>query len=229
MFSWIPIVFGFLFHKKTWEAISHGCWEKSFVGCETICGELAAIISRGGDLMLNTGVASRFDDIYNSTSKAVLAFITAKCRNTADIGDIFQDTYMELYQALIKRGADYVTTEKAFLLRIARQKLARYYSLLERLRLFVSMSASDEDEGEAEPSDFEADSFSMEDYAVNQVMLDNARKFIQSKPEDVKKAYYLFYDVGLSIPEIAAALSMSESNVKNKLYRTLKELKTMIK
>ena len=179
--------------------------------------------------MSNPNIASRFDEIYNSTSKAVLAFITAKCRNTADVGDILQDTYMELYQVLIKRGAEYVTNEKAFVLRIAKQKLARYYSLLERLRLFVSMTASNEDEEEVELSDFEASNFSMEDYAVNQDILDKARKFIQSKSEDIKKVFYLFYDVGLSIPEIAKSLSMSESSVKNKLYRTLKELQNLIK
>ena len=55
--------------------------------------------------MSNPNIASRFDDIYDSTNQAVLAFITAKCKNTADISDIFQDTYMELYQVLIKRGA----------------------------------------------------------------------------------------------------------------------------
>ena len=179
--------------------------------------------------MSNPDTASRFDEIYNSTSKAVLAFITAKCRNTADVGDILQDTYMELYQVLIKRGAEYVTNEKAFVLRIAKQKLARYYSLLERLRLFVSMTASNEDEEEVELSDFEASNFSMEDYAVNQDILDKARKFIQSKSEDIKKVFYLFYDVGLSIPEIAKSLSMSESSVKNKLYRTLKELQNVLK
>ena len=44
----------------------------------------------------------------------------------------------------------------------------------------------------------------------------------------MKKVFYLFYDVGQTIPEIARALSMSESNVKHKLYRTLKELQTLL-
>ena len=72
--------------------------------------------------MSNPNTVSRFDDIYNSTNKSVLAFITAKCRNTADISDIFQDTYVELYQVLIKRGAEYITSEKAFVLKIKKQK-----------------------------------------------------------------------------------------------------------
>jgi RNA polymerase sigma-70 factor (ECF subfamily) len=185
--------------------------------------------SRGGDLMSNPNIASRFDEIYNSTSKSTLAFITAKCKNTADINDILQDTYMELYQVLIKRGAEYITNEKAFVLRIAKQKIAHYYSLLDKLRIFVSINASSKNEEEIELSDFEMNDSSMEEYAVNQVLLENARKFIQSKAEDTKKVFYLFYDVGLSIPEIAKTLSISESSVKNKLYRTLKELRIFLK
>jgi RNA polymerase sigma-70 factor (ECF subfamily) len=178
--------------------------------------------------MTDPGVASRFDEIYNSTSKAVLAFITAKCGRAADVADIFQDAYMELYQALLKRGADYATNGKALIFRIAKRKIARYYSLAERLRMFVSISAENGDGEEADLSDFDPAAYSIEEYAVNQVMLDDARRFIMSKPEDVKRVYYLFYDVGLTIPEIADALSMGESNVKNKLYRTLKELRSLL-
>lgn len=178
--------------------------------------------------MSNPNTASRFDEIYNSTSKAVLAFITAKCGRTADINDIFQDTYLELYQVLSKRGADYVTNGNAFVLRIAKQKIARHYSLLERLRFFISMTTTNKDGKEVELSDLEADAFLTEDFTVNQILLESARQFIQQKPEDVKKIFYLFYDVGLTIPEIARMLALSESGVKNKLYRTLKELRNLL-
>jgi len=179
--------------------------------------------------MSNPNIASRFDEIYNSTNKAALAYITIKCKNTFDIADIMQDTYMELYQVLDKRGAGYIKNEKAFVLRIAKQKISRYYSLLERLRIFVSISVTDEGENEIELTDFEADTFSLEDYTVNKVLLEKLRQFVQSKPEDVKKVFYLFYDAGLTVPEIANALSMGESNVKNKLYRTLKEVRNLLK
>jgi RNA polymerase sigma-70 factor (ECF subfamily) len=159
----------------------------------------------------------------------VLAFITAKCRHTADIGDIFQDTYMELYQVLSKREADYVKNDKAFVLRIAKRKIARYYSLLERLKIFLPMTATNEDGEEFELSDLEADAFLTEDFVVNQALLEAAQQFLQKKPEEVKKVFYLFYDVGLTIPEIAERLAMRESNVKNKLYRTIKELQTLLK
>jgi len=179
--------------------------------------------------MSDPNTASRFDEMYDSTNKAVLAFITAKCGRTDDINDIFQETYMELYKILVKRGAEYVTNEKALILRIAKRKVARYYSLSKRMRMFVSISQTNEDGEEFDMSELEAEAFLTEDFSVNHALLETAKQFIGSKQEDVQKVFYLMYDVGLTIAEIARALSMSESNVKNKLYRTLKELKILLK
>ena len=101
--------------------------------------------------------------------------------------------------------------------------------------MFVSTTAKDDDcdNGETESSDQDINSFltedSTEDYVVNQILIENARKYIRQKPADVEKIFYLFYDIGLTIPEIAKNLSMSESSVKNKLYRTVKELQNLLK
>ena len=178
--------------------------------------------------MVDPDITSRFNAIYNSTSKAVLAFVTAKCRNTADIQDVVQETYVELYQLLIKRGVGYIKNDKAMVLHIAKQKLSRHYTLMERLRIFRPMTVTNDDGNEVALSDLEADSFLTDDFVTNQIIMDDVRRLVQRKPQDVKKVFYLFYDVGQSIPEISKALSMSESNVKHKLYRTLKELRTLL-
>ena len=177
----------------------------------------------------NSDVASRFDEIYSFTYKSVLAFITAKCKNTADISDILQDTYMELYQVLIKRGVNYITNESAFVLRIARQKIPRYYSLLEKLKNFVPMTSVNGEGEQTDFCDFEADTFLTEDFCVNHALIEIVRAFIETKPEEVQKIFNLMYDIELTIPEIAHALSLSESNVKSKLYRTLKEIRNILK
>ena len=178
--------------------------------------------------MVDPSITSRFNEIYDSTNKAVLSFVTVKCGNTADIRDIVQDTYMELYQLLQKRGVDYIKNSKAMVLRIAKQKISRHYSLMERLRLWIPLFVKNENGDEAPLPDLEDQSFLTEDFVTDQILLEKARKLIQQKPEDVKKIFYLFYDVGQSIPQIAQVLSMSESSVKNKLYRTLKELRTLL-
>ena len=178
--------------------------------------------------MSNPNTAPRFDEIYDSTNKAVLAFVTAKCGSIADIGDIFQETYMELYKVLSKRGAEYITNEKALVMQLAKQKIARHYSLMERLKIFVSINSSNNNDEEVDLSDFEADDFLTEEFVVNNLMYETARQFIKSKPEVVQKVFYLMYDVGFTIPEIAQILSIKESSVKNKLYRTMKELRKLL-
>jgi len=183
--------------------------------------------------MSNENIPSRFDEIYNATNKPVLAYITAKCGRTADISDIFQETYLELYRVLTDRGADYIKHEKAFVMRIAKHKIARHYTLAERLRMFVSMSmtftnAEGEEVNLSDLDYAQADAFLTEDFSVNYVLLETAQQFIHAKPEIVQKVFYLMYEVGLTIPEIAQTLSISESSVKNKLYRTLKELRALL-
>ena len=68
-----------------------------------------------------------------------------------------------------------------------------------------------------------------EDFVVDRIVLEEVKRILFQKPQDVKKVFYLFYEVGLTTPEIAKALSMSESNVKHKLYRTLGELRALLK
>jgi len=178
--------------------------------------------------MSSPNIASRFDEIYDSTSKTALALITAKCGRTADVGDIFQDTYVELYQVLSRRGAAYVTNAKALVMRIAKRKVAKYYSAAKRRGVSVPLTAKNEDGEETGFSAHAAEAFLTEDFALDRVTLAAARQFLDSKPESTQKVFYLMYDAGLSIPEIAQALRLSESNVKNKLYRTLKELRELL-
>jgi len=179
--------------------------------------------------MVDPIITSRFNEIYGSTYKGVLSYVTAKCGNTADVQDIMQEAYVEMYQILAKRGVDYIKNEKAFCLRIAKQKLSRHYTLLERFKMFVPMISTNNDGDEMEATDFEDESFLVEDFTVNQLLLEEVRRLIEQKPIAVKKVFYLFYDVGNTIPEIAQLLSMSESNVKHKLYRTLKKLRELLK
>lgn len=179
--------------------------------------------------MVDPIVTSRFDDIYEETYRTVLRFVTAKCGNTADIEDIMQETYVDLFQLLLKRGPAFIENEQAMVLAIAKQKVYRHYSLKDRLKLFLPMTTVTHNDEEINLIDLEADPFPEEEFNLQQIRLDEARAWIRKKPQDVKKVFYLFYDQDLTIKEIAVLLSMSESNVKHKLYRTLKELRTLFR
>lgn len=179
--------------------------------------------------MVDQNATALFNDIYDSTNKKILIYITAKCNNTNDIKDIFQDTYMELYSVLVKRGPGYIENSEAFVTKIAKQKIYRYYSFLDKVKLMFSNSVTDESGDDANaPANVAAnedDSFCLDDIISEKDLIARVNEFISKKPEDIKKIFYLFYYLNLTIPEIAGLLVISESNVKNKLYRTLKELR----
>jgi RNA polymerase sigma-70 factor (ECF subfamily) len=197
----------------------------------------AAVLAGGSSKMVESSasdVTSRFNEIYYSTYNSVVAFVTAKCGNTADIADIVQDTYVEVYRVLSRRGVDYIKEPKAISLKIARQKLSKYYTAAERLKALVPLNANRDsgDFGESDFTDWEqrlADDFLTEDFIVDKLLIAEVKALIREKPQDVKKVFYLFYDMGLTIPQIAKTMSMTESNVKHKLYRTLKELRSKFK
>ncbi|MBE6686121.1 MAG: sigma-70 family RNA polymerase sigma factor [Ruminococcaceae bacterium] len=69
------------------------------------------------------------------------------------------------------------------------------------------------------------DSFVLEDELCTKETLEEIGKFVLSKPPDTQKIFTLFYLHDLTISDIADLLCTSESFVKNRLYRTLREIK----
>ncbi|MEA4888807.1 MAG: sigma-70 family RNA polymerase sigma factor [Clostridiaceae bacterium] len=177
--------------------------------------------------MVDQNTTNLFNDIYKSTNRKVLSYITSKCNNTSDISDIFQDIYMELYVVLAKRGLDYIDHRDAFVMNIAKQKIYRYYSLFDKLKSVVPLFTTNNNGEEVNIVDLEMSDFSVEENASVEVLVAQINKFISEKSQDIQKVFYLYYSLDMTIPEIARQLSMRESNVKNKLYRTLKELRKL--
>lgn len=162
-----------------------------------------------------------FDELYEKTHQKVLAFIIAKCGNTEDISDIFQETYMEVVRVIKKRGPVYIKKPEAFVMQVAKRKIYRHYHFLERLREVENNFDFTEDVIEY----VEFQEISFEEKMMNQFTIKAAFDYLVKKDVLTKKIFYLYYYMGKPIKEIADLLSVKESNVKNRLYRTLKELR----
>jgi RNA polymerase sigma-70 factor (ECF subfamily) len=106
-------------------------------------------------------------------------------------------------------------------MQVAKKKIYRHYKLLERLRGIEE--TYDFDEANLENAEMEQVSFS--DVVATKEMVATAISYLAEKDELTKKIFYLYYFLDKSIKEIAELFSVKESNVKNKLYRTLKELR----
>ncbi len=179
--------------------------------------------------MVDKEITLRFEEIYDETYQSVLRFVIAKCSNTADIEDILQETYVDLYQVLKRRGLDYIQNPEAMVILLAKQKIYRHYSLKDRLKQVLPMTILKEDGREVDLTDFDLDLFLEEEFMLQRLKLQEARTWIQAKPLDVRKIFYLFYVQDSTLKEIATLLCMTESNVKHKLYRTLNEIRAKFK
>lgn len=157
-----------------------------------------------------------FDELYKSTYKKVLNYIISKCGNTEDIKDIFQETYMEVARVIRKRGVDYILNPEKFVLKIAKRKIYRHYKLQD---YFKKVNQYNIDKVEV------VEPITLEEIVITNDMIEQIKKFVESKNELTKKIFYLHYGMEMSIKDIALELSLSESNVKNHLYRTLREIK----
>ncbi|MBE6572834.1 MAG: RNA polymerase sigma factor [Ruminococcaceae bacterium] len=163
-----------------------------------------------------------FNQIYDKTYRGALIYVTAKCSHVQDIEDIMQEIYTELYSVITRKGGEYIAFPEAFVLKIAKRKVYLHYTLKERIR---GVSLNSEDVYEREMIDSIPDDFDIEDDICTKDMLDEIGRYILSRSEITAKIFMLYYLLDLKISEIAEQLSVSESYVKNKLYRTIKELK----
>lgn len=74
-----------------------------------------------------------------------------------------------------------------------------------------------------------SDNFNLELSLLKKEQLDSIFNYLKKKKVLVFKVFYLFYHDELSIKDISKELNISLSKTKNILYRTLKEIKEMLK
>ena len=179
--------------------------------------------------MVDQTITTFFNKIYDETYRKTLLYVTSKCGNTDDISDIMQEIYIEVYSVIVKKNIDYVKNEEAFVMQITKSKLYKHYSFGQKVKHIIPLFSQNDKGEEINILDFETEDYSVENQTISNDLSDEIWSVVQSKSKEVQKIFYLFYMGGLTIPEITKELSCSESNVKNKLYRTVKEIRTIYK
>lgn len=163
-----------------------------------------------------------FEEIYKSTYQNVLKYILCQCSNIEDVNDLIQNTYMDFYRILQRKGKIEVENITGFLIGIAKKKIKRHYTLLYRFKRKDTLA--DNEEIENIPSNVD-----MEAKVIFKLDAGQVWKYIKKKEMTIIKIFYLYYALDLKIADIAKELNLSESGVKNKLYRTIKELREKFK
>jgi len=163
-----------------------------------------------------------FNLVYEQTFSELRRFVACGCADPLSVSDLLQEIYLEYYRLLRQKGIAYVQNDAALLKRIAKRKLYRYYSFRELLgRTLPLFRTNDEDE---EVADLPDESESVEEQALSAWELEQILAQLARYPAQTRKILYLHFVEEMTLSQIARQLGCGLSYVKNRLYRTLKEL-----
>ena len=144
--------------------------------------------------------------------------------------DIMQDIYLNIYDILVSKGTSYINDKDAFVIQVAKTKLYKYYQKLERTKKFcIEPSNTEQDQSLNEEWDNLNNALEnkIEEYFVNKDTLDSLWQYILTKSSDIQRTFYLYYFMDMPIKNIALTMSKNESTVKNWIYRTTKEIRSL--
>lgn len=159
-------------------------------------------------------------NIYDETYDDILRYIISKCNNIEDVQDIIQNVYFNFYKAIQKRE---ILEPKRYLIRIARNEIYKTYGLLSLAKNNIPVFSLGFEKTEKE---FDSSTLSFKENYDSSLICDEIYDYLQKNDELTFKIFLLHFKCDMKIKDISTKLKIKESTVKNRLYRTLKELKT---
>lgn len=172
--------------------------------------------------MAKTKTLKLFDEIYDETYNDILKYVVLRSNNLEDAQDIVQNTYIALFKQMFKKKD--IQDSTSYLKGIASHKVMDYYRFKYRAKIVSLFEKKDES---ATILDFVPSEEDIEKITIRKENVENIWSFLKTKKTVISKIFFLYYYCDETIDEIANDLSLTSSNVKNHLYRTLKELKDM--
>lgn len=165
-----------------------------------------------------------FETVYDETILDVTRYTVSKCGRLEDVQDIVQNVYAAFYRRLLTKGPN-IRDVKAYLIKICKNELSNFYRRQGRREYEMSLFSGDEDDIRHNE---ELETSSSIDYAAcyeDKVLVAALWRDIQALPPDTARCLVLFYGYDMSLAEVGSALGLSESNVKNKIYRSRNALR----
>lgn len=161
---------------------------------------------------------TNFEKIYRETYNNTLKFVIIRCNNLDDVNDIIQDTYFELFKKLKKQKIK-TTDINNFIFGIANNIIKRHYSKKSKTSYFINNNNDDKNEFNI------VDDFNLEENFITKENVQFLWEYVKKKDLITAKIFNLYFALDMKISDIAENLDLDISNVKNRIYRTLKELR----
>ena len=164
--------------------------------------------------MINHEALKQFDLLYENTYFDVSKYVVCKCSNPEDVEDILQNIYLAVFKAVSKN----VNITNTYIMGIAKNKVKDYYRFNYKEKIVSLFSSKDNLEMiDTIPADVDIESILIDKYDTDFVW-----EYLKSKKVIIFKVFYLYFKLELTIKEISECLSLTESNVKHYLYRTIR-------
>ena len=164
--------------------------------------------------MINHEALKQFDLLYENTYFDVSKYVVCKCSNPEDVEDILQNIYLAVFKAVSKN----VNITNTYIMGIAKNKVKDYYRFNYKEKIVSLFSSKDNLEMiDTIPADVDIESSLIDKYDTDFVW-----EYLKSKKVIIFKVFYLYFKLELTIKEISEWLSLTESNVKHYLYRTIR-------
>ena len=162
-----------------------------------------------------------FEFLYNNTYKSILKYTICHCRNLDDVNDIIQDIYTELYQTIVNKKHINQDNAESYIIGIAKNKIKGHYA---NLKIIYQIEPENGNLGQYSDNEIDIEKDLITKDNVMQVW-----NYLKNKNELTARIFYLYFVMDIPIKTIAEDLGLTESSVKNHLYRTQKELKDQFK
>ena len=108
---------------------------------------------------------------------------------------------------------------------IAKNKVNEYYRHKYKVKIVSFFTKNDNEQFNIDiPDNFDLELSYIKNEDINFIW-----EFLKKKKNIIFKVFYLYYYEELSIKNISKTLNISQSNVKHYLYRTINELKEVMK
>lgn len=162
-----------------------------------------------------------FIELYDETYDNVCKYIISRCSNTDDVFDIVQNTYLHLYKIISKgrhleRPVDYI-------FKIAKNEIFKHYRFISKRGATVSFDAEKNEESQVNSLQLET-LLTAEAPNDSYIDLKEIWSYIENLDDITFKIFVLHFQFDEKLTDIAKRLNISESNVKNRLYRTIKKI-----
>lgn len=174
-------------------------------------------------------VESYFNSVYDSTNRSVTRFVVSKCGSFEDAEDIIQNVYTRFYQRISQKGYEDIESPEAFLINIAKFECKTYFSVKKKNEKLSFFGDYSEEEMVSIEAQMTRPQKSLEDVLCNKLLAKKIFDDIVKSDEMTGQIFYLHFVCDMKLEDVAEALEVTLSTVKNKLYRTIERLRKKYK